>query len=1054
MKRIFYLKFFCLFLLTASVLGAYAQDKQVRGKVTDKENLPLPGASVSLKGEKQVTLTDVNGEFSIKVSSENAVLRVSFLGMAPKEINVGVNTYLTVSLSESTSKLDEVVVVGYGTVKRRDLTGAVASVSGDDLLKSTPITVNESLQGRLAGVTVQSNDGAPGAGISIQIRGANSFASSTEPLYVIDGIPFSSGRTPANAATYTEQTINPLASLNPADIESIEVLKDASSTAIYGSRGANGVVLITTKKGKAGQEKIEVSLNSSFSNVSKKIDVLNGYEYALFQNEATANQVKYEGANKILPFRGEDYVDGLTGKLKHNPSPEEFLNGYLGGGTNWQDEIFRSAFTKDYSVRISGGTEKGTHAYSGTYVDQPGIIVGSGFKRLGSQINISSKVHKWIEIGTNNNISKTTYNLTKSNSDNFASNVLNSALHFPSTLPLFDAESESGFSELDWFSANPHTYVRQAKDVTNSTGINSSSYVQLNLPKNFSFRQNVGFNLSQSSRRNYYGRFLQEGKAPTNGKASRGDDQWQGITLESILGYNKTFNKVHNLDATGVFAYEAGQYNNKYITAQNFPTDILEDSNLSAALDKPVIGSGSGENALLSFLGRVNYNFKNKYYLTASLRRDGSSKFGEANKFGTFPSVGLGWTVTEENFAKNLPVITYLKLRGSYGQTGNQSIGSYQTLDRLDLRNTVINGSIQSGFSNGNPVDPNLKWETTTSADLGMDVSFLQNRLTLTVDAYYKKTDDLLQRLLIPTSTGSTSLLTNFGSVKNRGLEFALSGMVIKNSNFNWTANANIAFNRNKISGLEGDQFAQRLWHDLDDVFLQRNDHPIGTIFGYRTDGFYDNEAEVRADQAWAGESDALIKSKIGETKFLNTDGDISSISVTDRQIIGNTNPNYHFGITNSFTYKKFNLSVFVQGVQGNDIINSNLLQLTLAGDASNITKDAWNNRWTPTNRANAQYPKPVSSFSRKTYFTDRALEDGSYVRIQSINFGYTFSNLIKGLESVNVFVNASNLYTFTNYSWYNPDINSFAGDASRRGVDMNAYPISRTFTFGIKTVF
>lgn len=1052
MKRIFLLRFFCLFFLTVTAHGVYAQEQQVKGKVTDKENQPLSGASVSVKNEKQVALTDANGEFSIKVFSKNATLKITFSGMTPEEVSVAGKSYLTVSLSKAVSELDEVVVVGYGKVKRRDLTGAVASVSGAELLKSSPITVNQSLQGKLAGVEVQSNDGAPGAGVSIQIRGANSFASSTEPLYVIDGIPFSTARTPANAATAVEQTVNPLSNINPADIESVEVLKDASSTAIYGSRGANGVVLITTKKGIAGLEKIEFSASSQFSKVAKKINVLNAVDYATFQNEATANQNTYEGSNKILPYRGEDYIDAITGKPGHNPSPQDFANGYNGGGTNWQDEIFRSALTQDYSLRISGGTNKGTHAFSGTYVDQPGTIVGSGFKRLGGQINITSKVHKWIEIGTNLNVSKTTFNLTKSNADNFSANVLNSALHFPSTLPLFDRESESGFSQLDWFSANPHTYVGTAKDITTSTGIYSSSYFQLNLPKNITFRQNVGLNLSQNSRTSYYGRLLQEGKG-VNGKGSRGDDQWQGLTLESILTYNKTFNKVHSLNATGVFAHESGKYNSKSIQVQNFPTDILQDNDLGAALDKAVLTSGSGQNALLSYLGRVNYNFKNKYYLTGSVRRDGSSKFAEANKYGTFPSIALAWVVTQEGFAKNLPVISNIKLRTSYGQTGNQSIGPYQTLDRLVVANVPINGTVQSGFANGNPVDPNLKWETTTSVDAGLDIGFLQNRLNLTVDVYFKKTSDLLQNLLIPTSTGSGNYLTNYGNVENKGLEFSLSGAVIRQKTFGWSANANISFNRNKITGLQGDQFARRLWSGIDQVFLQRNGYPIGTIFGYVGDGFYDTEAEVRADPAWADKGDAVIKSMIGERKYKNSDSDAKSISVADRQVIGNTNPDFIFGVTNTFTYKKFNLSVFVQGVQGRDVINSNLLQITM-GQTSNITQYAWDNRWTPTNNANALYPKANTSFNRRLYFSDKVLEDGSYVRIKNINLGYTFSNPIKGLESVNVFANVSNLYTFTNYSWYDPDVNSFASDPASRGVDMNAYPISRTFTFGIKTVF
>jgi TonB-linked SusC/RagA family outer membrane protein len=1055
MKRIFYLKFFCLFFFTASVFGAYAQTKQVKGKVTDEGNLSLPGASVSIVGGNQITLTDAKGEFTINVPADNAIIRVSFLGMISKDVSVAGKTYITISLAESASKLNEVVVVGYGTVKRRDLTGAVASISGDELLEVAPITVNQALQGRLAGVEVQSNDGAPGAGVSIQIRGANSFSSSSEPLYVIDGIPFTGASTPANGAQGTVdvgQTINPLATLNPNDIESIEVLKDASSTAIYGSRGANGVVLITTKKGKAGQQKLEFSSNTTHSRVIRKIPVLNAADYARFQNEATANQNFYEGSNRIIPFRGVDFIDGITGEAMRNPSPEDFENGFNGGGTNWQDQIFRTATTQDYSLRVSGGSDKGTHAFSGSYVDQPGTIVGSGFKRLGGQVNIVSKVHDWIEVGTSTNISRTTFNLSKTNADNFAGNVLNSALRFPSTLPLFDEKSESGFSQLDFFSANPHTYVRQAKDVTNSIGLYSSSYIQINLPKNITFRQNVGLNLNQNSRSSYYGRLLREGR-DVKGKASRGDNSWQGYTLESILSYNKTFNKSHNLNATGVFAHESGTSQFKTITAQNFPTDILQDNSLQTAIDPPVVRSGINSNALLSFLGRVNYNYKSKYYVTAAVRRDGSSKFAEANKFGTFPSVALAWTVTEEDFANNLPVISNLKIRTSFGQTGNQSIAPYATLPRLDLANAVVNGVIQSGFANGNPVDPNLKWETTTSYDIGLDFGFLNNRLSFTVDVYQKNTTDLLQNLLLPTSTGSANISTNSANITNRGLEMSLSGLIINKKDFSWTSNGNISFNRNEIGGLTGDQFARRLWSGIDQVFLQRSGYPIGTIFGYVGDGFYDNEAEVRADPAWAGASNSVIRSMIGERKYKDLDGDPSSITIKDRQIIGDTNPDYTFGITNTFTYKKFNLSVFLQGVQGRDIVNSNLLQITM-GQIANIPQAAWDNRWTPTNTANAQFPKPNTSFNRRLFFSDKILEDGSYVRIKNVNLGYRFIKPIKGVESLNVFVNASNLHTWSNYSWFDPDVNSFAGDPASRGVDMNAYPISRTVTFGLRTVF
>ncbi|MFA4869690.1 MAG: TonB-dependent receptor [Pedobacter sp.] len=1054
MKRTFYLKLFNSFFLCCFACLAFAQQRQVGGQVTDSKNMPVPGATISISDTKTSVQSDANGNFNILVPDGFQTLVIKYLGMDTKTVKLtsGQKT-VKVVLDEASSALDEVVVVGYGTVKRRDLTGSVASIKGSDLLKTVPISINEALQGQLSGVEVQRNDGAPGAGISIQIRGANSFASSTEPLYVIDGIPFNAAATPVNEASEMNQTINPLATLNPEDIETIDILKDASSTAIYGSRGANGVVLITTKSGKAGEDKIEFSVNTSYNTIAKKIKLLDAYDYATFQNEAYANQNLYEGTNKQLPYRGEMMTDPATGGTYLNPAPIDFRNGYNGGGTNWQDKIFRNVMTSTYSLRVSGGNAKGTYAFSGNYVDQPGVIVGSGFKRIGTQINLNRKVHNWVEIGTNTNISRTTYNLSKTNADNFSSNVLNSALHYPSTLPVFDPALESGSSELDWFSANPFTYVSKAKDVTQSFGLYSSTYAKLNINEFLNFRQNVGFNINQNNRDIYYGRYLMEGKAPKNGIASKADDQWQGMTLESILTFNKSFQNKHNLNATGVFAYETGRYSGKSVTVKNFPNDILEDNDISAGLDRPVLKSRKGDNTLLSFLGRVMYNYSGKYFATASLRRDGSSKFAQKHKYGFFPSFDAAWLISEEEFIKNKSVISNLKLRASYGKTGNQSISSYQTLDRLSSTNAVVNGTLVSGFSNGNPTDPNLKWETTSASDIGLDLGLFQNRLTLTADVYYKKTENLLQNLLIPLSTGSSSYLTNYGTVTNKGLELAVNAAIFRERSFNWNVNANISFNRNKISGLNGDQFARRLWSGIDQVFIQRNDLPIGAILGYVEDGFYDNEAEVRADPAFANLGDPVIRSMIGERKYKNMDNDKTSISTTDRVIIGNTNPDYTFGITNNFQYKKFNLSIFIQGVQGKDIINSNLLSNKMA-QTGNVTQESWDNRWTPDNFQNAKWPKANSSFDRRLYFSDKIIEDGSYVRLKNINFGYTFNNPFKGLASVNVYGNVSNLITITNYSWYDPDINSFASDPASRGVDLNAYPTSRTFTVGIKTIF
>lgn len=1031
-----------------------AQDKVVQGVVQDEKGVPLAGVTISVKGTKTFTNSDAKGNFSIKVSEKNKTLIITHVGMQEKVVQLENQVYVQVSMTPAAATMNDVVVIGYGVVKKKDLTGSVASIKGDDLLKTVPTSINGALQGQVAGVQVQRNDGAPGSGISILIRGANTFSTNTEPLFVIDGIPFTSANTPANPAAGlngSNQTINPLSTLNPNDIESIDILKDASATAIYGSRGANGVVLVTTKKGKAGQDKVELTVNYTHAKITKKMHMLDAYTYAKFQNEAVTNRAFYEGStNTALPYPGTKYWDPVKGDSVLQPGPDDYLNGYNGGGTDWQDVIFRGTNAMDYTLRAYGGNEKGSYSISGNYVDQPGIIIGSDYKRYAMQLNVVRKVHKWLEIGTSNNLSKTVFNLAKTNSE--GTGVINSALYFPPTYPLFDSTTASGVSQVDWFAANPYIYTRTAKDQTNSNSIYSASYVQLNFTPWLNFRQNFGFNYNANARSAYYNRYTSEGKI-VNGSASRGDDEWQGTTLESILSFNKQFKK-HSLNAVGGFVYERGISSSKSIRAQNFANDILQDFNLASALDPYVITSGQQAWSLASFLGRVNYSYNDRYLLTASIRRDGSTRFTDNRKWGNFPSFAAAWNAGNETFIKNLNVFSTLKLRASWGQTGNQSIPAYTTQAMLNPANVVINGQKQSGFAGVSwrgPADPNLKWETTTQEDLGLDIGFFKNRLSFTVDYYHKKTTDLLQLLLIPSSTGYNNKYVNYGYVLNHGMEFSVLATPIDNKNFNWNLNANVSFNKNKIEGLESDQFQRRLWSGIDNAFLLRNGYPIGTIYGMVEDGFYDNEAEVRADPAYANKGDLVIRSMIGERKYKHLGTDSTTIGNSDRTIIGNTNPKYSFGITNNFRYKKFSLSFFIQGVQGQDIVNSNLLKIAM-GDIGNIPQFAYDERWTADNYANAKYPKANSSFNRNHFFSNTVIEDASYVRLKSVNLGYTFNAPWKYIESVYLYGNAGNLFTITKYSWFDPDVNSLGSGA--RGVDMNAYPTTRTFTLGAKVTF
>jgi TonB-linked SusC/RagA family outer membrane protein len=1060
-----FLLLFFLFAMASWPAEVFAQ-VALQGKVTDAANNEgLPGVSISVKGTTNGTITNADGSYALSVASDDAVLVFSFVGFKAEEVAVKGKTNISVSLRADQKALEEVVVVGYGTQKRSDVTGAIATVKTDDILKTIPTSINQGLQGQVAGVTVNRSDGAPGAGISLTIRGSNSFTGSTEPLYVIDGIPFTPAITPGGSEAQ-RQSVNALSFINPQDIESMEILKDATATAIYGSRGANGVVIITTKKGKAGQDRIELVANTSLAEVSKRMKVLDAYTYALFQNEAYQNNITYNGVTPTTaPFPGTSGVDQTTGLTTYRPAPEDFLNGLPAGtslpegfkGTNWQDEIFRRALTKDYTLRMSGGNEKGTYSLSGNVLDQEGIITNSSFTRYGLQANIARKIHKWVEIGSNNNITFSNYNLSKTNSAGNEASIISSALTFPATYPVSDPNQQARENNISWYAAaNPALYTQLAKDKTASTSIYSASYVQLNFTDYLSFKQNLGVNYSTNNREVYYSRRLQEGRSPRNGFASVNESLWRGITLESILSYNRTFAQDHSVNAVAVATRETGYSSYQGVSVQNFPDDILQNNNLAAGLDQKQLTSGRTENARVGFLGRLNYGYKGRYLLTASYRRDGSSRFAASNKWSNFASFGLAWNASEEAFVQDLNLFSTLKFRGGYGQTGSDNIPSLRTLPLFAFSAYPSAGALQPGYADftwRGPADPNLRWETTGQVNLGVDMGFMQNRFNVTVDAYYKKTFDLLQEVGTPPSTAFATKLMNTGVVENKGLEFSANGAVLTTPRFKWDVNANISFNRNKILELNGDQFAPRLYFNADEFFLQRNGQPIGTVYGYVEDGFYDNLAEVKADPRFANQAEAVQRMMIGEIKYKDLDGDPTALGLKDRQIIGNVNPDYSYGVTNNFSYGNFTASVFFQGVQGNDIVNTNLYQIRM-GVVANVPQFVYDGRWTPETAGTATWPKALAADTRQLRLSDRLIEDGSYLRLKNLNVGYLFKKPVNFIESVNIYASVSNLLTWTKYSWFDPDVNAFGADASRRGIDMNSYPNSRSVTLGLRAAF
>ena len=1034
----------------------------LKGKVYDGAMMgePLVGASVQVPGTSTGAITDINGDFLFDLPEGKFIIQVSMVGYKTQVINVRDKNFIEVTLQEDQKVMDEVIVVGYGTMKKRDLSGAVSQIKGNDLRAGGAIDIAHGLQGKIAGVQVQQSDGAPGAGTSITVRGANSFTTSSQPLYIVDGVPYNENpnATPASAADNNPQETNPLAFLNPNDIDKIEVLKDASATAIYGSRGANGVIIITTKKGQTGKPKIEFNASFGIQTLVKRIEVLDALTYMRYQREAAENSNKYEGGNyKVTPDYGS-WSGGI-----YTPGVEDYAAGFVTTDpatgnvwrsedhtANWQDEIYQTGTQQDYSLSVSGGDDKGWYNFSGNYTKQSGVIKESGFRRYGLSIALARHITDWLEVGTSSHVSQNTTDFQRTNSGDFG--IIRSALIFP--VNYGSNEETTNSSSLLWLAANPAAYIRGSKDQVKAINWFSSNYIEAKILPFLKFRQNIGLGYNDSHRTSFYDSFTGEGKKPTpNGKYGKSSNVWKSLTLESLLTFDKKWG-IHNINAVAGITFEQGKWDNSSTIATNLPSFVNYKSDMGYALDKAQLSSDQGQQRLESLLGRINYTLLDKYLFTASIRSDGSSKFVTSNKWATFLSGAFAWRASDETFIQDLNIFSNLKFRISYGQTGNQGIGSYRTLTILEPANYYF-GTLQRGVAQidwRGEANPNLKWETTNQFNFGIDFGFLDNRLQFVIDYYYKKTRDLLQNVSRPYSSGYGQMLVNSGNVSNEGLEMTLTYDVLRNGPWKWNINANISFNKNKISGLDGDQFATALWSKYDEMFIQRNGYPMGALYGYVEDGYFDSVAEVLATKQYSTYSEEEALKMVGEVKYRDLNGD-GYIDKNDRTIIGDTNPKAVYGFTNSLSYKNWNLTFMLQGSQGNDILNLNTVDMSLS-NVGNITREAYDNRWTEANMANAKYPRASMGDQRSMAISNRYIENGSYLKMKYITLSYDWQRPFKFVEKLRLSFNATNVFTITKYSWMDPDVNAFGNDASRRGVDSYSYPSARTFTLSLNATF
>ena len=1042
-------------IIIKSKRSASAKNVTVTGKVTDEAGLGVPGVTVKAKNATVGVVSNSNGMYSIQVpESKETILVFTFLGYSTQEVALNGRSVINVQMKVDYKKMNEVVVIGYGSVQRSDLTGSVASVNMADLAKAPVTSFDEALAGRIAGVTVSGSDGQPGAVNNIVIRGPGSITQDNSPLYVIDGFPM-------------EDSDN--SAINPNDIESIDVLKDASATAIYGSRGANGVIIITTKKGKKGVPVVNFNSYYGLQKNTHKVETLNPYEFVKLQLELG-------GGSATVKTPAQNYTPGSLPETDRYYDPNgNTLESYRNvDGLYLEDQYFRTAAVQNYDLSIRGGSDKTLYSISGNFRDMQGIVINSGLKRYQGRVTLDQTVNKKLTVGTNINYSR---------NENFGT-IQNGASSNPSLNQMYSVwgfRPVTGTEEIDLedeifdpsgsgddYRFNPISSAKNELRRSVSYMLTANGYAEYAFNKNLKLRitggltNRFGSNESFNNSNTLQGNFVINPSRGVNGSLT--NSSATNLLNENTLTYVKTFNKVHRVNAVAGYTMQTNKTNRNGFSALLVPNENLGIDGLDESLEN--IGAvASSSWGLMSYLGRFNYSYKNKYLFTGTFRADGSSKFVKENRWGYFPSAAVSWVVSKENFLMEQNVLTNLKLRASYGLTGNNRIGDFDYLTALTFpvaggysynNSTPSKGTIISSI--GNPL---LKWETTKQADLGVDMGFFKDRITLEVDLYNKVTDDLLLLADIPRTTGFLTAYKNVGKMSNKGLEISLNSRNINSKNFRWSSAFNISFNKNKVLALAENQNALPASVNFNNSYSALYSYvsilgqPIGQMYGLLFDGVYQLD-EFNID----GNGNYVLKSNIptngnvstvikpGHIKYkdLNDDGQINT---SDYTIIGRSLPIHTGGFTNNFNYKDFDLNVLMQWSYGNDLINGNRY-LFEGSSRKNLNQFAsYADRWTIDNQASNI---PAANGQGPAHFSDRVLEDGSYLRLKTVSLGYNlpsgFANKHR-VKNLRLYVSAQNLVTWTNYTGPDPEV-SVGYSTLTQGFDYAAYPRAKTITFGL----
>lgn len=974
----------------------FAQQITVQGVVKDQTGETVIGASVMEKGTTNGTITGIDGDFSLNMSP-NGTLVVSFVGYKTQEVQVKGQKQLQVVLSEDAEMLDEVVVIGYGTMKKSDLTGAVSSIGNKDIKDSPVSNLGQAIQGKISGVQIV-DAGKPGDNVSIKIRGLGSI-NNCDPLVVIDGVPTDLG----------------LSSLNMADVERLDVLKDASATAIYGSRGANGVVMITTKRGTEGKGKLAVSANYSFQNATNVPSLLNAAQYAELSNDMMVNSGR-------------------------NPNPEWANPSELGAGTDWMDELLRTGVMQNYTVSYSGGNEKSHYYVSGGFLDQSGIVKSVNYRRFTFQSNSDAQVLKWLKFSNNITFSADT---KKSGSYNIGDAL--------KALPIYPVKNEDGSwsgpdGNSEWYGStrNPIGPTELNKSQTDGYNFLANLTAELTFTKWLKFKSTFGYDAKFWFIDNFTPKYNWKPTPTEETSRYKSDNKSFTYLWDNYFLFDHTFAEKHRV---GLMAGMSAQWNtNDYLNAQKnvFMFDNVHE--MDNGEEMYAIGGNETEWALLSYMARVNYSYEDRYLLTATIRRDGSSRFGKKHRWGTFPSVSVAWRASQEKWFPKNDYINDLKVRAGYGVTGSQaSVGNYSYLASYNtsVYPFGISSGNQTALVSSTLANPYIHWEEVAQTNIGFDASLFNSRVMFSFDAYLKETRDMLVKASIPITSGfedTTTTYTNAGKVRNQGIEMSLHTINLTGE-LGWETNLTATYNKNKIKDLNSDvpYYINQINNSY--VTMLAKDYPINVFYGYVTDGIFQNQSEVNTHAVQPG-------AEPGDIRFrdLNNDGVIND---SDRTVIGNPNPSWLFSMNNSLSYKGFELSVFLQGIAGNKIYNANNIDNTGMAAAYNQTTDVLK-RWQGEGTSNSMPRAVFGDPNQNTRVSDRFVENGSYLRLKNITLSYTFPKqwLQKTLyENARLSLSCENVATITGYSGFDPEVGI-------NGIDQNRYPISRTFSLGLNFNF